>query len=77
MDYITINFIDTDCDTIFKNQTRPITNSVAAQKFGKGDYINEFRPSGAREIRNARMSSIGWQSGLIDILIKDQKCFQV
>ena len=25
----------------------------AAQRFGKGDYINEFRPSGAREIRNA------------------------
>tara|TARA_Y100000591_G_scaffold330358_1_gene361177 strand:- start:286 stop:1605 length:1320 start_codon:yes stop_codon:yes gene_type:complete len=37
-----------------KNQTRPITNLArAAQKFGKGDYINEFRPSGAREIRNA------------------------
>ena len=37
-----------------KNQTRPITNlAKAAQKFGKGDYINEFRPSGAREIRNA------------------------
>ena len=37
-----------------KNQTRPITNlAQAAQRFGKGDYINEFRPSGAREIRNA------------------------
>ena len=37
-----------------KNQTRPLTNlAKAAQKFGKGDYINEFRPSGAREIRNA------------------------
>ena len=37
-----------------KNQTRPITNLArAAQRFGKGDYINEFRPSGAREIRNA------------------------
>ena len=37
-----------------KNQTRPITNlAIAAQRFGKGDYINEFRPSGAREIRNA------------------------
>tara|TARA_A100001011_G_scaffold248131_1_gene256389 strand:+ start:1051 stop:2370 length:1320 start_codon:yes stop_codon:yes gene_type:complete len=37
-----------------KNQTRPITNlAKAAQRFGKGDYINEFRPSGAREIRNA------------------------
>ncbi len=37
-----------------KNQTRPITNlAKAAQRFGKGDYINEFKPSGAREIRNA------------------------
>ena len=37
-----------------KNQTRPITNlAKAAQRFGKGDYINEFRPSGARDIRNA------------------------
>ena len=38
-----------------KNQTRPITNLArAAQRFGKGDYINEFRPSGAREIRMAK-----------------------
>ena len=37
-----------------KNQTRPLTNlAKAAQRFGKGDYINEFRPSGAMEIRNA------------------------
>tara|TARA_X000000368_G_C22999036_1_gene698095 strand:- start:86 stop:1405 length:1320 start_codon:yes stop_codon:yes gene_type:complete len=37
-----------------KNQTRPINNlAQAAQRFGKGDYINEFRPSGAREIRIA------------------------
>ena len=37
-----------------KNQTRPIVNlAKAAEKFGKGDYVNEFRPSGAREIRKA------------------------
>ena len=37
-----------------KNQTRPIVNlAKAAEKFGKGDYINEFRPSGASEIRKA------------------------
>tara|TARA_Y100001970_G_C14193257_1_gene836606 strand:+ start:764 stop:2080 length:1317 start_codon:yes stop_codon:yes gene_type:complete len=37
-----------------KNQTRPIVNlSKAAERFGKGDYINEFRPSGASEIRKA------------------------
>ena len=37
-----------------KNQTRPIINlAKAAERFGKGDYVNEFRPSGAREIRKA------------------------
>ena len=37
-----------------KNQTRPITNLArAAEKFGKGEKIDEFRPSGALEIRQA------------------------
>jgi two-component system osmolarity sensor histidine kinase EnvZ len=37
-----------------KNQTRPIVNlAKAAERFGKGDYINEFRVSGASEIRKA------------------------
>ena len=37
-----------------KNQTRPIVNlSKAAERFGKGDYVNEIRPSGASEIRKA------------------------
>ena len=37
-----------------KNQTRPIINlAKAAERFGKGHYINEFRPSGASEIRKA------------------------
>ena len=37
-----------------KNQTRPIVNlAKAAEKFGKGEFVKEFRPSGAREIRQA------------------------
>ncbi len=37
-----------------KNQTRPIVNlAKAAEKFGKGEYIEGFRPSGASEIRQA------------------------
>jgi len=37
-----------------KNQTRPIVNlAKAAERFGKGEYIKEFRPSGAKEIRQA------------------------
>ncbi len=37
-----------------KNQTRPITNLArAAEKFGKGEEIVEFKPSGASEIRQA------------------------
>ena len=37
-----------------KNQTRPITNlAKAAERFGKGEEIEEFKPSGAAEIRQA------------------------
>jgi len=37
-----------------KNQTRPITNlAKAAEKFGRGEEIEEFKPSGAAEIRQA------------------------
>ena len=37
-----------------KNQTRPITNlAKAAERFGRGENIDEFRPSGALEIRQA------------------------
>ena len=54
MDYFTIYNFNINCNPFLKNQTKPLTNlAKAAQKFGKGDYINEFRPSGAREIRNA------------------------
>ena len=54
MDNIAFYYSYPYSNTFLKNQTRPITNlAKAAQRFGKGDYINEFRPSGAREIRNA------------------------
>ena len=37
-----------------KNQTRPIVNLArAAEKFGRGENIDEYRPSGALEIRKA------------------------
>ena len=37
-----------------KNQTRPITNLArAAERFGKGEEVEEFKPSGAMEIRQA------------------------
>ena len=37
-----------------KNQTRPITNLArAAERFGKGEDVDEFKPSGALEIRQA------------------------
>ena len=37
-----------------KNQTRPIINLArAAEKFGKGEKIEKFKPSGALEIRQA------------------------
>ena len=37
-----------------KNQTRPIANlAKAAEKFGKGEFVKEFKPSGAKAIRQA------------------------
>ena len=37
-----------------KNQTRPITAlAKAAEKFGKGEEVEEFKPTGAAEIRQA------------------------
>ncbi len=37
-----------------KNQTKPLVKlAKAAERFGKGDYINDFRASGSQEIRKA------------------------
>ena len=37
-----------------KNQTRPITNLArAAEKFGRGEAVDDYRPSGSLEIRQA------------------------
>ena len=37
-----------------KNQTKPLVKlAKAAERFGKGDYVNDFRASGALEIRKA------------------------
>ena len=37
-----------------KNQTRPITKlAQASERFGRGEEVEEFRPSGALEIRKA------------------------
>ena len=46
-----------------KNQTRPIINLArASEKFGRGEDIGEYRPSGALEIRQA-----GYELSLIHI----------
>ena len=43
---------------IFKKQTRPITKlAQASERFGRGEDIEEFRPSGALEIRKAGSNS--------------------
>ena len=47
-------FLITIAMVFIKNQTRPIVNLArAAESFGKGEFIKEFRPSGAKEIRQA------------------------
>jgi len=47
-------FLITIAIIFLKNQTRPIVNLArAAESFGKGEFVKGFRPSGAREIRQA------------------------
>jgi len=37
-----------------KNQTKPLVKlAKAAERFGKGDYVNDFKASGSQEIRKA------------------------
>ena len=37
-----------------KNQTKPMVKlAKAAERFGKGDYVNDFKVSGSQEIRKA------------------------
>ena len=54
MDHFAINTINFNSTSFFKNQTRPLVRlAKAAERFGKGNYVNDFRPSGAAEIRKA------------------------
>ena len=54
MDYCACYHNGFNLINFLKNQTRPITNLArAAEKFGKGEEIEEFKPSGASEIRQA------------------------
>ena len=62
---------------ILKNQTKPLVKlAKAAERFGKGDYVNDFRASGAQEIRKAAFEFDRMAKELIAILIKEQKCFR-
>ena len=54
MDYCSCNNCVLISLIFLKNQTRPITNlAKSCRKFGKGEEIEEFKPSGAAEIRQA------------------------
>ena len=46
----------------------------AAERFGKGDYVNDFRGSGSLEIRKAGFEFDRMAKESIDTLIKEQKC---
>ena len=47
MDYLASIFINYCCTNFFKNQTRPIINlAKASERFGRGEDIGEYRPSG-------------------------------
>ena len=48
------SFANNHSNIFLKNQTKPIVNlASAAERFGRGEIIKEFRPSGAQEIRLA------------------------
>ena len=54
MDNTASIFINYGSTNFFKNQTRPIINlAKASERFGRGEDIGEYRPSGALEIRQA------------------------
>ena len=54
MDNTTISSFSTIALIFLKNQTRPLVKlAKAAERFEKVDYVNNFRPSGAQEIRKA------------------------
>ena len=59
-----------------KNQTRPLVKlAKAAERFGKGDYVNDFRPLDLRKLGRLLMSSIEWLKESTDISTKDLKCY--
>ena len=54
MDYLACFFINLIAIIFLKNQTRPIISlAKASERFGRGEDVEEFRPSGALEIRQA------------------------
>ena len=54
MDDAPFNSFDNHSFDISKNQTKPLVKlAKAAERFGKGDYVNDFRASGSQEIRKA------------------------
>ena len=62
---------------IFENQTRPITAlAKAAEKFGKGEEIDEFKPSGASEIRQAGLEFDRMRKRILRHLNQRSEMFQ-
>ena len=54
MDNFTFGCFNNIALIFLKNQTKPLVRlAKAAERFGKGDYVNDFSPSGSQEIRKA------------------------
>ena len=61
MDYIAFCSFNNNILIFLKNQTKPLVKlAKAAERFGKGDYVNDFRASGSQEIRKAALNLIEW-----------------
>jgi two-component system osmolarity sensor histidine kinase EnvZ len=68
MDNTSFNYLIIIALIFLKNQTKATVKlAKAAERFGKGDYVNDFRASGSLEIRKAALNLIEWQKELIDI----------
>ena len=78
MDNITIDSFSCNCFNFLKNQTKPLVKlAKAAERFGKGDYVNDFRASGSQEIRKAAFEFDRMAKRINRHLNQRQKCFQV
>ena len=77
MDHSTLISFNHYSFNLLKNQTKPLVKlAKAAERFGKGDYVNDFRASGSQEIRKASFEFDRMAKRINRHLNQRQKCSQ-